>query len=160
AWLPQIYDDLTRKLEDLGRLQWLREDCRTLVDRAARPVRDEQPQRSYRGASDWPLDRQAMLRRLLLWRDAAARTLDKPKPWLLHDAHALNLAFKAPATSEELFERTRGLRVLRGPQRQELLALLQAPPSPDEQAIAPIPKSLDSAQKRALGEMKDAVAAI
>jgi ribonuclease D len=49
---------------------------------------------------------------------------------------------------------------LRGPQRQELLALLLAPLSADDLAIEPIPPSLDSSQKRALGEMKSAVAAI
>lgn len=160
AWLPQLHAELTRKLVELGRLDWLREDCRTLVDRVCRATPELQPQRALRGAADWPVDRQAMLRRLLLWRDAAARMLDKPKPWLLDDAHALGLALKPPASGEELFERTRGLRALRGPQRQELLALLQAPLAPDDLDIAPIPKSLDPAQKRALGEMKNVVAAI
>ena len=160
AWLPQLHDALTRKLVELGRLEWLREDCRALVDRVCHAVPDPQPQRAFRGAAEWPAERQAALRRLLLWRDAAARTLDKPKPWLLDDAHALGLASKPPASADELFERTRGLRALRGPQREELLALLQAPLSPADRDVAPIPKNLDPAQKRALGQMKDVVAAV
>ena len=160
VWLPRLHEVLARRLEELGRLEWLREDCRALVDRAARSVPDAQPQRAFRGAADWPLERQALLRRLLLWREAAARALDKPKPWLLDDAHALALAAKPPATADELFERTRGLRSLRSAQRQELLALLLRPLSDEDLAIAPVPPNLDGASKRAIAEMKTAVLAI
>ena len=43
---------------------------------------------------------------------------------------------------------------------RELLAVLQAPLSAEDLAIEPIPAPLGNAQKRALVEMKDAVAAI
>jgi ribonuclease D len=160
AWLPQLHEVLARKLEELGRSGWLREDCRALIERVCHAQPDPQPQRAFRSAADWPIERQALLRRLLLWREAAARTFDKPKPWLLDDAHALNLASQPPRGGDELFERTRGLRALRGPQRQELLALLEAPLTDEDRAIERIPLPLDSAQKRAVGEMKAAAAAI
>lgn len=160
VWLPKLHEVLSGKLEELGRGEWLREDCRALIDRVCHAEPDQQPQRALRGAADWPIEQQALLRRLLLWRNAAARTLDKPKPWLLDDAHALALAAKPPRTSEELFEATRGLRALRGAQRSELLALIQAPLTADDLATAPIPPNLDPAQKRTVGEMKSAVAAI
>ena len=160
AWLPQLHEALTRRLEELGRRDWLREDCRALVERVCHAVPDQQPQRALRGAADWPLERQAMLRRVLLWRDTTARAVDKPKPWILDDAHALELSFQPPVSEDELFERTRGLRALRSQQRRELFALMQAPLSADEMTIAPIPKSLDLAQRRAVGDMKNAVAAI
>ena len=155
-----MHETLSRKLDDLGRSDWLREDCGALVDRVCHAQPDLQPQRALRGAAEWPIEQQALLRRLLLWRNAAARTLDKPKPWLLDDAHALALASKPPRNGEELYERTRGLRALRGPQRTELLALLQAPLEDDVRATAPIPANLDGAQKRAVGEMKNVVTAI
>ncbi len=100
------------------------------------------------------------MRRLLLWRDASARTLDKPRSWILDDAHALNLAAQPPRDSNELFERSKGLRALRSPQRQELLALLQAPVSADDLKFAPIPAPLTSAEKRLLATMRDDVAAV
>ena len=158
-WLPQLHSMLAEKLEALGRSTWLAEDCRTLVERA-NPLPDPQPHRALRGAADWPIERQAMLRRLLLWRDASARTLDKPKPWILDDAHALQLAANPPRDANVLFERTKGLRALRGPQRQQLLDLLQAPLTPEDLDIAPIPAPLDLAQRRVLSSMKDAIAAI
>jgi len=160
AWLPQLHAHLAAKLDDLGRGDWLRQECRTLIDRACRAAPDAQPQRALRGAAGWPLEQQALLRRLLRWRDARARDLDKPKPWLLDDAHALQLASQPPRDGDTLFERTRGLRALRGAQRQELLALLLQPLTAEDLAIEPMPPALDGAQKRALGEMKDAVAKI
>jgi len=159
VWLPQLHAMLAEKLDQLGRAAWLAEDCRALVDRANQQP-DPQPQRALRGAAEWPIERQAMLRRLLLWRDASARTLDKPKPWILDDAHALQLAANPPRDANALFERTKGLRALRGPQRQQLLDLLLAPLTPHDLEFAPIPPPLDLAQRRVLSSMKDAVAAL
>jgi len=113
-----------------------------------------------RGAADWPLERQALLRRLLRWRDTRARTLDKPKPWILDDAHALQLASQPPRDASELFERTKGLRALRGPQRQELLDLLLGPLAAEDLAFAPIPAPLDLEQRRAMAAMKETIAVI
>jgi ribonuclease D len=160
AWLPQLHEALDRSLDELGRRDWLRQDCRALIERATRAEPDQQPQRSLRGAAAWPIERQALLRRLLLWRDRSARTLNKPKPWILDDAHALQLAARPPLDADELFERTRGLRALRGAQRQQLLEQLLTPLADDELAIEPIPQALDAAQKRALNAMKEAVVAI
>src|SRR5678816_3250578 len=111
VWLPKLHEILAEKLAALGRTAWLAEDCRTLIERANTQP-DPEPQRAMRGAADWPIERQALLRRLLRWRDARARTLDKPKPWILDDAHALQLASQPPRDASELFERTKGLRAL------------------------------------------------
>jgi ribonuclease D len=159
VWLPRLHEMLTEKLDALGRSAWLAEDCRTLVERANTQP-DPEPQRALRGAADWPLERQALLRRLLRWRDARARTLDKPKPWILDDAHALQLVSQPPNDVSELFERTKGLRALRGPQRQELLELLLAPLTDADVAFAPIPPPLDLQQRRAMAAMKESVVAI
>ena len=159
VWLPRLHEILVEKLGALGRLEWLAEDCRTLVERANTQP-DPEPQRAFRGAADWPLERQALLRRMLIWRDARARTLDKPKPWILDDAHALQLASQPPRDGSELFERTKGLRALRGPQRQELLDLLLAPLTDADLAFAPIPAPLDLEQRRAMAAMKDTIVAI
>jgi ribonuclease D len=158
--LPEIHAQLAAKLAERGRTQWLAEDCRRMIDRIRHTAPDLQPQRGYRAAADWPPINQAILRRLLLWREAAARQYDKPRSWLLDDAHALNLAERPPLTANELFERTKGLRALRSPQRAELFALLNEPPSAADLAIAPIPSPLTSTEKRAVAAMKDSVIAV
>lgn len=160
AWLPQIHERLADSLESLGRSTWLAEDCRRMIERVRRAELDPQPQRGYRSASDWPRTNQILLRRLLLWRESAARRYDKPRSWLLDDARALDLAEHPPLDADELFERSKGLRALRSAQRAELLALLGAPPDEADAAAAPIPAPMTSTEKRALAAMKDTVAAV
>ena len=158
--LPALHSILVDKLTELGRADWLAEDCQRMVERICNSQSDPQPQRGFRGASDWPRERQAVLRRLLLWRDASARSLNKPRPWILDDAHALSLASQPPADATDLFERCKGLRALRGPQRMELLELLTRPVQPEELDIAPIPPALTGAQKRQLASLREQVSRI
>jgi ribonuclease D len=160
AHLPLIHSMLAEKLAALGRSEWLAEDCQRMIDRVCNAPPDPQPQRAFRGAAGWSLDKQALLRRVLLWRDTTARTLDKPRPWILDDAHALSLVAQPPADAEELFERCKGQRALRGAQRQQLLEILRRPLDAEELDIAPIPAAPTSAQKRQLAAMRDEVTMI
>lgn len=158
--LPRIHEMLVSKLAELGREQWLAEDCRRLVDKVCRSVPDTQPQRAFPRAADWPREAQAMLRRILLWREAKARALDKPRSWILDDARMLDLAGHPPRDGADLFERCRGLRALRSEQRAELLEVLHAPLAADALDFAPIPPPLDNAQRRTVARLREAVAAI
>ncbi len=160
VWLPQIHAQLADALATLGRSEWLAEDCRRMIERVRNVAPDLQPQRALRQASDWPRANQIMLRRLLLWRESAARRFDKPRSWLLDDAHALDLAMKIPANEAELFERSKGLRALRSPQRDELFAVLHAPQDETDAATAPIPAPPTLAERKILTAMKEAVATI
>ncbi len=160
AHLPELHARLAEKLHALGRSSWLAEDCRRMIERVRHAVPDAQPQRAFRGAAEWPREKQAQLRRLLLWRETSARTLDKPRPWLLDDAHALSFAAQPPVSADELLERSKGLRALRSAQRAQLFALLQTPLTEDDLVIAPIPLPLSTAEKRAASAMKEAVAAV
>jgi len=158
--LPQVHALLAQKLAALGRSQWHAEDCRRLVDKVCHSEPDAQPQRAYSRAADWPRESQALLRRVLLWREAKARALDKPRSWILDDARMLDLAAHPPRDGADLFERCKGLRALRGPQREELLDVLRAPPSAQDLDFAPIPPPLTGAQRRKVSDLRDAVAAI
>ena len=159
--LREIHAQLDAKLDALGRRAWLAEDCRRLIDKVRGGAPDTQPQRAFRGAADWPHERQALLRRVLLWREERAHTLDKPRSWILDDARSLNLVNEPPRDGNDLFERSKGLRALRSAQRHELLELLQAPLAAEElDATVPIPAPLDSAQKRLVNALRDEVARI
>ncbi|MGA9332875.1 MAG: ribonuclease D [Rudaea sp.] len=158
--LPALHEILTTRLAEFDRQDWLAEDCKRMVERICTARPDMQPQCGFRGASEWPRERQALLRRVLLWRDASARSLDKPRPWILDDAHALSLVANPPTDANALFERCKGLRALRGAQRAELLDLLQSPLRPDELDFAPIPAPLTSVEKRILSSLRDEVSRI
>ncbi len=158
VYLKTIHDQLAERLQQRGRSAWHAEDCERLKRRASHRDGDPQPQRALRGAADWPVAQQALLRRLLLWRDSSARRLDVPRPWLLDDALALSLAQQPPASLGDLEQRSRGQRALRAPQRGELLGLLSPAVSAEEiAATARIPGHPQGEAKKALGDMKQLV---
>lgn len=158
VYLKTIHEQLAERLQQRDRSAWHAEDCERLKRRASHRDGDPQPQRALRGAADWPVAQQALLRRLLLWRDSCARRLDVPRPWLLDDALALSLAQQPPASLGDLEQRSRGQRALRAPQRSELLELLAPAVSAEEiAATARIPGHPQSETKKALGDMKQLV---
>ena len=158
VYLETIHRQLAERLAQRDRTAWHAEDCERLKRKSCPREGDPQPQLAYRGAAEWPREQQALLRRILLWRDTTARQLDKPRPWLLEDALALNIAQQPPRHQEELDRRCAGQRALRSPQRAELFQLLQPPISAEETAstdpIAPIPQGKT---KQALAAMKQCV---
>ncbi len=157
--LPVLHEELANRVEQRGFSAWLAEDCARMLERARQREPDAQPQIGLRSAADWPIERQALLRRVLRWRDATARTINRPRPWLLDDAHALDLSARPPATADELAERSKGQRALRSAQRAELLDVLNAPLGADELEFTPIPHAPSAREKTVIAAMKDVVAA-
>ncbi|PWK92901.1 ribonuclease D [Fulvimonas soli] len=156
--LEPVHAQLRERLERRGRSAWHAEDCARLKARAGQRAADPQPQRAFRAAAEWPAEKQALLRRILLWRERSARELDRPRPWLLEDALALDLAQSPPRTPGELEQRARGQRALRSAQRAQLFELLAAPVEAEEiAATATIPGYPQGQAKQALAAMKDFV---
>lgn len=158
VYLKPVHEQLAERLAQRDRAAWHAEDCERLKQRACYREGDPQPQRTFRSAAEWRPEKRALLRRVLLWRDQAARSLDRPRPWLLEDALVMNLVQQQPGSAGDLEQRTRGQRALRSPQRSELLEVLQRPVDGDEvAATASIPESPQGEAKRALAAMKDYV---
>jgi ribonuclease D len=158
VYLKTIHEQLAERLQQRDRRAWHAEDCARLKQRASHRDGDPQPQRVLRGAADWPAAQQALLRRLLLWRDRSARRLDVPRPWLLDDALALSLAQQPPASLGDLEQRSRGQRALRAAQRSELFELLApAVSAEDIAATSRIPNHPQGEAKKALGDMKQLI---
>ncbi|MGA8276756.1 MAG: ribonuclease D [Rhodanobacteraceae bacterium] len=156
-YLPDLHDRLCALLAQRGYSDWLAEDCARMVRRAAQRAPDPEPQVAFSSAANWPRDRQALLRRLLRWREATARTLNRPRPWVLDDARALALTANPPADANALFECVKGLRAMRGQQRAELLDRLHAPLAPDELEFMPIPRSPGASDKKVLAALREIV---
>jgi len=158
VYLDPVHAQLAARLVERDRVAWHAEDCERLKRRANARAGDPQPQRGFRAAADWPRAQQALLRRILLWRDRSARTLDRPRPWLVEDALALGLAQSPPLSLAELEQRSRGQRALRSAQRTELFELLApAPDAAELAATAAIPAPVLGEAKKALAAMKDTV---
>jgi len=155
VYLKTIHEQLSERLLQRDRSGWHAEDCDRLKRRSTHRDGDAQPQRSLRAAAEWPAAQQALLRRLLLWRDRSARRLDVPRPWLLDDTLALSLAQHPPANLGDLEQRSRGQRALRSAQRSELFELLAPAPGAEEiAATARIPGHPQGEAKKSLVAMK------
>jgi ribonuclease D len=87
-----LHDDLESKLANLGRREWLIEDCARMISNAQRDELERWPHLSLRAAQFLDSDGQRRLLRLLRWRDAYARDNDRPRNWILDSELAATLA--------------------------------------------------------------------
>lgn len=157
--LPFLHEELVRRMQARGFEQWHVEECARMLERARHREADANPQVAFRTASEWPLEQQARLRRLLVWRDATARRIDRPRPWILDDPRVLDFAARPPRDGEDLGERSKGLRALRSAERSALLALLAEPLRDDELEFTKIPPPATLQERRAITSLKEIVVA-
>lgn len=99
--LLQLAKALQRRLEDMGRLEWAREECRFLED--ATDIRDADTvfERLPRINSLDPGQR-AVARELAAWREQTAREADRPIQTILADAGLVEIAKRRPRSLEKL----------------------------------------------------------
>jgi len=156
--LHPVHAILSERLAARDRAQWHAEDCARMKRRASQREGDPQPQRGYKPAAEWAPEKQALLRRVLRWRELTARTIDKPRSWLLEDTHALDLVDRPAASLSVVEECTRGTRALRSQQREELFHLLQRPVETVEiEETAPVLGHPVGDAKRAINDMRTVV---
>ena len=158
AHLHALHSMLREKLRELGREDWLAEDCARLLTNAADDTPEPWPHFALRGAQFLDANAQALLCRLLRWRETQARANDRPKGWILDSDLAMALARRSPADARAfqafLDSQPKAPRKLRG----ELWNELARPLTADEREL-PLARTPDGAQKQALRAMQDAVAA-
>lgn len=99
--LLQLAEALQARLDELGRLEWAREECRALEE--ASDVRDLDSvfERLPRINSLDPSQR-AVARELAAWREQTAREADRPVQTILSDAGLVEIAKRRPKSLERL----------------------------------------------------------
>jgi len=156
-YLHEVHDVLSGKLIELDRLHWLEADGERAVRNANHDVDDPFPHLSLSRAQGLDQNAQALLCRLLKWRDSKARSSDKPKSWILDNELAAFLARSAP-TQYNAF-----IAILdRSPKaprkfRSELWEEITRPLLDEELAIPAI-KNADTIDKQKLRALQEAVA--
>jgi ribonuclease D len=101
-YLPMIRSVLDERLESLGRSGWARRECE---ERIARLVDTSDPANQWkrvRGSTSLDGRGVAVLKRLVAWRDGAARAADLPVRTFLRDEVLIDLCRKPPATVDRL----------------------------------------------------------
>ncbi|MGO9322636.1 MAG: ribonuclease D [Solirubrobacteraceae bacterium] len=153
--LLELATELERRLGELGRLQWAREECEPLArssdEREPQAIFARLPRIGTLNASARPIARE-----LVAWRERTAARHDRPVQSVLGDATLVEIAKRRPSSRAEL-EKIRGVGQSSGGRRAE--DLLEAvrrgrerpPDPPPELARPPAPKP-DDAPLVALGE--------
>lgn len=109
VFLPEIYRVMTERLEEKGRLGWLRNDFAELSN----PERyEEDPRTRFRRLKRVnQLSRRQMsaARELAAWREVEARRRDVPRKWILTDEQIVEACRREPRNIDDLFM-VRGVR--------------------------------------------------
>jgi ribonuclease D len=99
--------EIERRLDERGRLEWAREECRALEEssdeRDPERVYDRLPRLARLNERG-----RAVARELVEWREETARTMDRPAGYVLPDQALIELARRAPSDRAGL-EQIRGL---------------------------------------------------
>ncbi len=95
-YLFALHDDLAARLATLERTAWLEEDCARMIANAVQSDGERWPQLGGRAGQFLDADSQVRLMRLLRWREAYARSHDRPRTWILDNELATLLARDPP----------------------------------------------------------------
>jgi len=90
--LPMLWALLRDRLAELGRLEWLQEDCARQVHNANNPVGPGEAWRRIKGMGTLNGTSLAMLRSLAQWREKEARKRNRPRSFIVSDPVLLNIA--------------------------------------------------------------------
>jgi ribonuclease D len=110
---------LTRRLEELNRLAWAREEFETFTRRAIRENPAGEKWRKLRGVGGLDRRQLAVAREVFLWREERAARTNHPSRALLRDDLIVEIARRAP-------QRERDLSAIRGLGRADHAAILAA----------------------------------
>lgn len=154
--LHRLHQLLSEKLEDAGRMPWLREDADRTLRNAANDDLEPWPHVGMRAAQDFDAASQARLLRLMRWRERTARDRDLPKNWVIEPGLALQLAQRPP----EDFDALRALleATPKSPRKlaRELWSALQTPL--EDEASMPRVRRDGDIDKGRLKKLQQAVA--
>lgn len=130
--LLEVADALHKRLEETGRVEWARVECRVLETTSGDDRDPNEVFQRLTATTDLPPREAAIARELAFWRERTAREQDRPVRSVLPDRLVTQLARRHPETLEALKqERGVGEGILRRYGNQMLAAIRsgeQAPP--------------------------------
>ncbi len=151
--LRDVYRILKTDLEDKGRMSWLDADIAILTDLKRFQNDDLSMWKKVKGTDRLRPQQIGVIQALAAWREATARTKNRPRQWILKDANLVDMARQMPSNHTALSE----IRSL--PERtleqysQELLNLLNTAAKQDVQLEKPQRKAPPTAEQQAIGDL-------
>ena len=134
-------------------------DSSRLLQSGARADPDPEPHLAIRAAERLDPEGQALLRRILRWRETEARRLDRPRGWILENGLALRLAERRPSDRESLDHLLEAWPKAPRKHRDALWEELARPLSAEEREI-PLAEPDDRVDRERLRRLQSAVAEV
>lgn len=107
-YLPALRERIGRRLDETGHWEWARQEFDAMCDARLYQFDPETAYLRVRGATSLSAHALAVLRELVIWRDAVARAHDVPPRAFLKDEILIDLS-RNPVKSLERLDRVRGL---------------------------------------------------
>lgn len=101
-WLLPLAHVLERKLEKMGRRQWVREEMKSFEDPDAYGVDEGEAWRRVAGRGTLAPRQVAVLREVARWREQTASERDIPRGWLVKDPTLVEIARRMPSSTQAL----------------------------------------------------------
>ena len=101
-YLLPAHEELTTRLDKLGRLAWVESDSQLLLDPDLYDINPDKAISRLKGARNLRGRRRDAAMRLAAWRELEALQRDRPRQWILKDNILVDIAYKLPNSEEEL----------------------------------------------------------
>lgn len=101
-YLCKIYQRMCKQLQDLGRLDWLKDDFEQLNNPELYKLSPENAWFKIKGKNKLTGKQLSIIQTLSAWREQLAQQDDRPRNWLIRDELLIELAKLQPETVETL----------------------------------------------------------
>jgi ribonuclease D len=118
-YLLSLWGQLTKRLDKLGRTEWMTEESQTAIRRALADDPAIERWRKLRGLGSLDRRRLAVVRQLFAWREGIAERQNRPARTVVRDDLIVEIARRLPQTDKDL-------AVLRGLPRTDHNGILDA----------------------------------
>ncbi len=108
-YLPALYQIMTKRLREAGRLAWLDSDFADLIDPARFEIDPRLRYQRLKRANQLSRKQLAAAREMAAWREEQAQVRDIPRKWVLSDEQIVEACKREAKTIDDLYM-VRGLR--------------------------------------------------
>lgn len=158
-WLQEIEQELSARLLDAEKLDWMQDYCRRTVENMREEINPKLAYLKLKG--NWRLspDQLRVAAHLCTWREISARKLDKPKSWIIRDPVILEIARKAPQNLADLEQRAGLAPESARRYGRQLLSEIEIAFA-DAQEVAAPSQPIEGVQRKQLKALQQKVAAL
>ncbi|MCY4312899.1 MAG: ribonuclease D [Gammaproteobacteria bacterium] len=101
-YLDQIHNILESKMEQSGKAEWFRQECKDVVQQSVQTIKPEDVWHQFSNL-EVPDSAKNLARELVVWRERLAQKWDRPRGWVLSNQAVVDLCFRRPKNINQLW---------------------------------------------------------